>query len=687
MAISPIVQQYQQQQQSIVQQSSTPEQLSFNKEFGDAAYELLSAKYPRLLPYVVTFKILDSGTEDNENNSVAVGTFVINRDKDIEYIPVVLHDGSITSCEMLYNKRKDTFAPLIAKEVKAIVDDNRTTNPSLVKSPSIESTDQLYKNMFRPPMSSHPIMAGDHDIISALPDSAKQTLYNYFIAHPETLAKVASFYPVEVMAAKLAPGKQEKVAAEKEIETFKYLDKVIKLDDLTKEAAELLTEDLKQQILDKGYAVSAEIKDPAGVIPYNNIESSIEKVFNVQEFSDRLPIYGSGNLLQFDGHKFVKVPCISIGGTCFTSKGASYCTNGYQPNAQRPGNPIVIADFKEGITEEALTNSGMFSKVSGSSFNKGSNYIVYPAKNGSFKCSYMYLSNVTTRNVAGVIFVGGPDSEVCFTPELKVGCIKGATEIYPMDSYMPTKPLATSETYIKSIQQLISIVKSMNTPLQIAVDGPDINLIDRALDKTAQFKSEVDLVTYLVTQYNFDKTAADLLLEHKKVILIKTAFDGTQGTKEEALRGTWNNMPQLRPSQMQRGPSMRPSQMQAQAKQAQGQEQEQGSQLMDESMIEDMAEFGDSDMLDTGMIASLAHSDDIKSLLIDSNGSFKDTVSEVGKSLLLLSVKKTDVEEQYGREDYSNVMHKLRNVFTTLGHLVFDLDEYTNNRSYKADEI
>ncbi len=104
-------------------------------------------------------------------------------------------------------------------------------------------------------------------------------------------------------------------------------------------------------------------------------------------------------------------------------------------------------------------------------------------------------------------------------------------------------------------------------------------------------------------------------------------------------------------------------------------------------MVEDMAEFEDPDMMDTGLIGSLAHADDIKSLLVDSRQNFSDTTTELGKSILLFAMKKQEMEDQYGREEYSSVAHNLRTGFSTLGGLVFDLNTYINNRSYSADEL
>jgi len=664
MAISPIVQQH---QQSIVQQSNTPEQLTFNKEFGDAAYELLGAKYPRLLPYVVTFKVLEG--EQDESNEVSVGTFIISRNADIEYIPVVMHDGSIVSCEMLYNKTEDSFVPLIPKEVKAIVDDNRTSEHTLVKNPSVENTQDVYRNMFRPPISSRPTLASDSGIIESLPAGAKKALSNYFENNPKVLAKVASFYPVETLAAKLAPGKPaEKIAAEEEVAQYNYLDKVVRLEDLTKEAAEMLSDEAKEQLLEVGYAITADIEEPAGVIPDVEMLESAEKVFNAQEFDSKTAVWGTGNLIMRGGIHTRLVPCIISDREVLMQDLTFTMTNS-----------LLISDFKEGITDEDLVTIGGYEKVSAEALRRFAGdgttrlSVAYPTRGSNFKLTEVNYSAADTRDMDGAIWIS-PDT--CFTHDIKVGMIQaaGVPSVFPRKSYVRPVSYHSGSGFFRTIQELTTFLMKTATPLVLHYDGPHINLTNKALDKTAQFTNEADLVKHLVTQYNFDKTASATLLKHKKVHLIKKAFDHGQGTSEQSLSTMWGTAPQQGQAQPQ---------MQGQAHL----EEEQPTEVIDESLLEDTADLGDPEMMDTGMIASLAHTDDIKSLLIDSNQDFKLTVTEVGKTILLFSIKKTEVEEQYGREDYSAVLHKLRNVFQALGHLTFDVTEFVNNRSYKADEI
>lgn len=668
MPISPIVQQH---QQSIIQQNITPGQLTFNKEFGVAAYDLLGAKFPRILPFVVTFKVLDQGPSAEEGSGV--GTFIVSRGKDVEYVPVVIHDGSIVSCEMIYNKEDDAFSPLIPKEVKSIVSANMTQDHSLVNNPSVEDTQQVFKNMFRPPMSSRPVLAASTSLLESLPDDAKKALSTYLTGNPTLFAKIATFYPIELLATKLATGSaKEKVATEQALEQYQYLDRVLRLEDLTKEAASILAADTRAEILAKGYTINKVPENPAGVIAHTKLASDVESVFNATQVQKESGLKGSGYLLSLKGSDFQGTYCVIQDELILTAEGRFII----------PSNGLVVSNFKPGINIDTLNKVKPFSPVSTQSLTAAleddhtSLLVASPTRQGDLKVYAQSPGKCLAMDIEGVIWAEGREGTVSFTPVLQRGRVDGGENIYiyPLNSWIATTNWCSNSAgqFIKTLQDLVSLVKKTTIPLQVQIDGPDWHLIDRRLDTTTKFKSEPELVNYLVTNYAFDKEAADTILEHKKVYLMKHAYTLPMGSSEHPSGGMWG--------QTQGGTGQIPTGMEGQLGGAMD------PRVIDESMVEDMAEFEDPDMLDTGLIGSLAHADDIKALLVDSAQEFEGTVTELGKSILLFAINQKEMEDQYGREDYSSVVHSLRTGFSTLGGLVYDLKEYTNNQSYRAAE-
>jgi hypothetical protein len=660
MAISPIVQQH---QQSIIQQSDSPDQYSFNKEFGDAAYDLLAVKFPKLVPHVVTFKVIDQDNSDEEAGG-GVGVFIVEYGEDVGYVPVVMSGGSIVSCEMIYDKEDDSMFPLIPKKIKHLVSQNLVRENELVKNPTIEDTGQLYKNMFRPPISSRPVLASANtaSLVESLPVGAKKELSDYFLRKPEVLAKVAEFYPIEILAERLSAEPEVEKQAELETEAYRYLDNVIRLEDLTKEAAELLTEEIRVKVLDKGYAVDKPPAEPPAVLSDDELPEAAEKVFKALEWDGKSQ--GAGKLVHLAGTEFICTPCLLMEGKIFTREGVF--------NA--PGGTVIVADFQEDITHEALDRIGAFEKPAMALFQLDTQYTTaVPTRRGTFRLHYDWGYNVEPRKIGSELWVDGTPAghRVCFTPEISVGSIHPDkdTALYPMQSRVKVwdEPAVRLPGYIiKDSQALLKAIQRSVATLQLKKDAGDYNLINRFTSTTVKFASEPEFVNHLVEAYGFDDAASETLLTKGKVHLVKHAYQLPMGSSEHE---------STTPLGVHPGP--------AQA-QGTGMGEEDAHPVIDETVIEDMAEFADPEMMDVGMVGSLAYADDIKSLLVDSLGSFEEALTELGKAILLFSINKNDMEKVYGRERYSGVVHRLRTGFTTLGSIVFDLKEYVDNTEYSA---
>lgn len=666
MAISPIVQQH---QRSIVQQSSSQSEFNFNKEFGDAAYDLLGSKYPRLLPYVVTFKVIDQSSTE-EDDQTAVGVFIIARGADVGYIPVVMDEGKIVSCEMIYDKAADTLFPLIPRMVKRIVDDNRVQEGTLVKNPTIEDTHEVYKNMFRPPISSRPVLASTEGLVEALPPEAKKKLSSYFTEHPATLAKIAEFYPVEALAAKLAVGSEtEKTAAQEEAEEYKYLDKVISLEDLTKSAAEDLSDAAKAAVLTHGYAIIEEPSNPVECISEASLPSVAEDIFAGSEIAPNKGRTGSGYLVRFDGERF-KAQFALIFDNHVLMDGKLH---------RFSGRSLLVSQFKEGIAYSDLTRAGGFNQVSDQSTQQhlsGSKVVVVATstRNGSLRLQVKHTQGGACRNIDGKVWLSTSDEPILFTDKITRGSIAAnGTTIFPLNAlaasfgrYEPLPPY-----FVRTAQDLTNLIRRASAQLQLVKDGPEYSLVNRTTAVTLKFASEASLVNHLVSEYQMGKEASDTLLEHRKGYIFKQASAGgtpiPMGSSEHAVGSMWGS-PMAQPEAgMPEAPA--------------------DPLVIDESVLEDTMALGDPDLMDTGLVGSLAHSDDIKALLIDSVDTFRDTVTELGKSILLFAMNKQDMEEYYGREPFAAVSHNLRTAFGTLGKLVFDLDEYIRNTEYSAHTV
>ncbi len=80
----------------------------FEQGFSQMAYNVLMSKLPDIVGDVVTFKILDTDAE----SGLGVGAFVVMRNDNPLYIPVVMSDNNIKPLELVYHKALNIFLPL-----------------------------------------------------------------------------------------------------------------------------------------------------------------------------------------------------------------------------------------------------------------------------------------------------------------------------------------------------------------------------------------------------------------------------------------------------------------------------------------------------------------------------------------------------------------------------------------------
>lgn len=733
MAISPTVQAYQQQQMN--QEGASSDQISFNKKFGEQAFRILNSKYPDVLKNVITFKVVESDVDQGS----ATGAFVLAKGKDVIYIPVVLNDGSIESCEMLYDKAEDTISPLIPQEVKRITSSNKLQGPSVAgKAPYVENTESIFRGMFRPPASSNPVLAGSSVAAAfahVIPNEAKKALVTYFEKNSHTLLKVADFYPVEALGAKLAETAQDtadSLAAPKSPE-------IIRLGSLTKEASAALNEQDRQEVLSKGYTVriAEDVDYPNNkVASTQNLACDVVTQLNLTEIAINAEVYGTAKLISIKGSdsSLRMTPCIIAGGLVVTQDG-SFTRVGCMSRS------LIVADYEDGIERSDILRFGAIDvdtaaqqyrstsdkveenveKVENSQSNEGSSEIEIPGMHAHFtfwyptkanqwkllRCKdvkenngserspyvvkyelpysispyYMEIRSATFENIEGSTFVKNkayPDMQdtVGYVPYIKSGFVRIQAHdiVLPKEAYIMVSE-KDNNSYLTSLSALHRIMRLSGERLVLNQVGTnDMTLRNTTTDKVAHFNDEASLVTHVVHQYGLSKEAVDMLIKKQDVLLFKEAFlqpSSVEGPGASIFDNK-SQQPQPQPQpQFQRKPQVPAQQME------EGGGEEPNYNVNGE-LVDASAELSDEDIMDTGMLASLAGDDDIKSLLVDMNPQFSETVTNLGKSILVFTMNNKTIEDYYGRESYSTLLSNMRKVFRMLGEIVYDLRLYTN---------
>src|SRR5512139_1070289 len=84
------------------------EQQLFEQGMSEMAYSLLSTRMPDLVEDVVTFKVLSVDIDKGSG----VGAFVVLRNNQPIYVPVVMVDNAIKPLEVFFHKAMNVFLPL-----------------------------------------------------------------------------------------------------------------------------------------------------------------------------------------------------------------------------------------------------------------------------------------------------------------------------------------------------------------------------------------------------------------------------------------------------------------------------------------------------------------------------------------------------------------------------------------------
>ena len=80
---------------------------SFEQSFGDISYNFLEQKAPRLMPYLVGFKLIDR----NDTQTRGIGVYIFSIGSSTVMAPAFWINGQVKPMEMLYIKEKDRFIP------------------------------------------------------------------------------------------------------------------------------------------------------------------------------------------------------------------------------------------------------------------------------------------------------------------------------------------------------------------------------------------------------------------------------------------------------------------------------------------------------------------------------------------------------------------------------------------------
>lgn len=637
----------------------------FKNQFTDMAFNALRAKFPALINNVVTLKHLASDVE----KGTVFGVFVIQSGNDLVYVPVVMADGSIVSCEMIYDKEADQFYPLDNHSAKEIITNSKSSDPVILQNnPRVEDTRRLFHNMVRPPTSSNVVLAGQRDGVSGLPDYMKEKLCKYLeTENPRLLGKVASFYDVGELALKLSSTIQEKTAEEKVEQSF------IRLDDLTKESASTLSQEEKKTIRKQGFIVKRADNKPTLVINADDMKQAVETELHlslympardcsefpfIEKGSRHAPV-GYGEIIQCTEKGIEFVPVLVSGDYLFGRDASRYRID--------KNTGVLIKD----LSFESLDLSGfshlvpidrLRHELSLSKHWKNIEIFV-PARKGAWIRVAADLSgmpdeiNITDDRVS----IYGKSLQL--SEKLGLGYLRPSPDliIVPWNTLFLVRGNRESQTPlapVSSFEKLFKLMKVFGMALSTVDNGAGLDI--NTPEKTASFASRTDAAEWLHGHFGMDSRQIDTALDNPRTLVFaKSAFLDPDPEMMQGLPDPY--APESAP--MVETPMS---------------DEFQNAPPPDFAALEDFAELEDPAMFDTGILASFAQYPDAKTLLVEYMPDFLAAEDKIGRVLLLFCSQKKEIEDFYGSEKCSTLIASLRRIFGILGELVASLKLYIN---------
>jgi hypothetical protein len=204
--------------------------------------------------------------------------------------------------------------------------------------------------------------------------------------------------------------------------------------------------------------------------------------------------------------------------------------------------------------------------------------------------------------------------------------------------------------FISKLQELFDIIKIIYPKVKVTKDLNKIDVVDSMTKKASTFFNRGDAAFHLVDTYNISPKQANTVLDKGGAILVKMA-------------SPFIDTPQQEQGFDYEEPAANISTIQEPLK-------------VNNEVIESTIDMEDSDLMDTGMLASLIDNDDIKGILVDHLPSFLDALTNIGRTILITCLHKKELVKYFGTEQYTVFQNKLRRVFTSLGTATFGLKKY-----------
>jgi hypothetical protein len=228
----------------------------FEQSFFQLAYEKLQEKLQNLLPFLVGFEVVNK----SDDGTKALGVFGFKSNNgQIVYVPAFFVNGDVKGIDILYSKNNEQFYPLnedfaeffLKDDATGLGDTSKQKEQEILRN-TTQSVDM--KDLMRAPRTGKISYASVIDYVQDGDNLTKKAFHQLLEKDDKFMESVLRFYPVEKVAAAIAP-KPVKPVQQKEA-GFAMI-RIITRSGLLPG----MPSDIKKSVLSKGYGVIDDRKE------------------------------------------------------------------------------------------------------------------------------------------------------------------------------------------------------------------------------------------------------------------------------------------------------------------------------------------------------------------------------------------------------------------------------------------
>ena len=689
----------------------------------DEAYTQLSSKFPKIVPIIAGVNIIEM-----IDDTTAIGAAVLSVSGKKLLVPVVYSEGVVDATTFIYSEDDDTLLALTKKVVSVVVASSPMLEGGVPEANSKQNFDigDIHK-LFVPPKTFSPKVASgtggllfavleQSDLLkTALAEKLKNDEYCEIFTN--TYGEDATKFITETLlnkeASSLDNTESSVLYGKKAIMESEWLNKEAAMQEFAVNGFAISQGiNVPTLSLEKIASVATRLKDITGDEAATTIDGRRNGVYTVYRLSDLKPM---DLVLSKDLSSDSKsAPRVIYGPNVGGENAGVVEGNGVIGKQKNLSEFSSLEDFSslkpnaEENTRFVILHGGeIFGHVStymmSEKVEKGLGRTTISIGNGSGVETLIVdkNSNSSPVKMGGTLYVGDANVKLLRRSESVPGSIVRVADLDGKTSSSNIVKLAhdgiefiyKSATYSNPalVNELLNEgydKQSIYTLLKVAAQegSAEFSAVNAKLDMLGNIvmnlAGQVQQMTAVVSQGSGSPAEGEQgLAQLPEQAQAQGAAPAQEPAPQEA------SLAMQDPNSGIQTPEQQGAMAQDQAAQVQGdqqmlmQEPQQGEQpdvggmntAIDPQVLQTLADLKDSNVMDVGIISTIAASSEIGEVVSSYSGDIHAGASAIGRILLNAMVKKNTIIEQVGEPKYKQMINSLRSVFVKISDLYVDI--------------